>query len=219
MQIFWCRTDPWLASPAAARRFCEAAGIGTEDFLHDEELVSHAAGRYLLLQGGRQYWGPMPELVQPPGGKPRFSGGRPGFSISHAGRVAVCGFGQGEIGVDVEEVVPVDPALWAILRPEERAYLERAPEDRRMAVFFQLWTGKESLVKARGGVLADLLEQESLITAEGRWKERVDGFLLRRLPFPAAGYELAVAMKEEEPITLVRLELPEDSTGTGGRGC
>lgn len=211
MQIFWCRTEPWLASPAALRRFCVQAGLSTGDFLCREDLVPHAAGRYLLLQGFCRTCpgAPLPPLTEGPNGKPLFSGGAPAFNISHAGTIAVCAFSPWDVGIDIEKIAPVDPALGDILRPEERSYLQQLPEARRTEAFYQLWTRKESLIKARGGVLADLIQLESLITPAGRWKESLEGFRLHSIPFPDPAYVLSVSTRETEPpIVLTRLQLP-----------
>lgn len=211
MQIFWCRTEPWLARPAVARYFCTQLGISTGDFFSCGDLVPHAAGRYLLLQGFRQYrpGRRLPPLAHSPCGRPYFPGNQPIFSISHAGKIAVCAFSRLETGADVEEIAPVGAPLLQLLRPEELAYLWQFPAGCQAAVFYQLWTQKESLVKARGGVLADVLEQESLISPEGRWKDRLDGFLLRRVPFPDPAYALSVSTRDGSPPVLTRLELPD----------
>lgn len=210
MTVFWCRTDPWLAAPSVAERFCAREGISTRDFLRTEELVPHAAGRFLLRAGFRQFrpGDPTPPVLRAPGGKPRFPGGQTTFSISHAGAVVVCAFSEREAGVDVEQIAAVEPSLLSALQPEERAFLRRLPEAEQARIFYQLWTQKESLIKARGGVLADMLGQESVITPELCWKDRVDGFFLRRPPFPEPGYVLAVSAEEEEAAVFTRLELP-----------
>lgn len=210
MLILWCRTDPWLAAPRIAEHFCEREGILTRDFFRMEELVPHAAGRFLLRMGFRQCRPgcPVPPVCQAPGGKPCFPGGQPAFSISHAGAVAVCAFSQREIGVDVEQVTAVEPPLLSVLRSEELACLRQFPEAEQARIFYQLWTQKESLIKAWGGVLADIFEQESVITPDLLWKDRLDGFFLRRPPFPEPGYVLAVSARAKEPAVITRLELP-----------
>lgn len=211
MRVVWCRTDPWLAMPAVAECFCEHEGILTRDFFRAEDLVPHAAGRFLLRVGFWQYspGRPFPPLRRVSGGgKPRFSGGQPFFSISHAGSVAVCAFSERETGADVEQIAPVEPSLLSVLQPEELAYLRRFPDSGQTEAFYQLWTQKESLVKARGGTLADILEQESVITPDLLWKDRLNGFFLRRLPFPEPGYVLSVSTETESPAVIARIELP-----------
>lgn len=210
MTIFWCRTDPWLAAPHVVEYFCEREGILTQDFFRMEELVPHAAGRFLLRMGFRQYRPDrgLPPVQQIPGGKPHFPGGKLAFSISHAGSVAVCAISEYEIGVDVEQVTDVEPSLLSILRPEELACFRRFPKAEQARIFHRLWTQKESLIKARGGTLADIFDQESVITPDLLWKNCLDGFFLRSLPFPEAGYILSVSARAEESAVITRLELP-----------
>lgn len=211
MRIFWCDLSPWLAAPSAALGFCQHAGIPAGDFAHFQDLARHAAGRFLLLMGYRAYapGGSPPPLCATPAGKPFFSGGQPAFSISHAGNVAVCAFSGRDIGVDVERVTPVEPALFSILRPEELAYLDQAPRDQRARTFYRLWTRKESLVKASGQGLAEIFELESVVTPALRWKKRVNGFVLRSLPLPVPGYEAAVSARADEAAVITRLTLPD----------
>ena len=154
---------------------------------------------------------PPAARVPGPGGKPRFPGGQPAFSISHAGAVAVCAFSEGEVSADVERVAAVEPPLLSVLQPEELACLRRFPEAQQARIFYQLWTQKESLIKARGGVLADVFGQESVITPDLRWKDRLGGFFLRRPPFPEPEYVLAVSAEAEEDAVLTRLELPHSA--------
>ena len=212
MRIFWCETGPWLKRPSVVRRFCEYAGVSTGDFIRHEDLVPHAAGRFLLLMGARQYLpdGAAPPVQSLPGGKPRFAGGKPAFSISHSGDMAVCAFSNTEVGIDIEKVSDVDPELLAVLRPEELAYLRRFPEDHQARVFFRLWTQKESLVKANGAGLGAVLQLESVITPALCRKDRLNGFALRRLDFWEPDYAAAVSMREEEPVEISCLLLPDD---------
>ena len=215
MKIVWCRTDPWLADPAAARRFCAQSGILTGDFLSEKDLVPYAAGRYLLLQGLRQCGQSvcLADLAVTPAGKPYFPDSPVRFSISHAGAVALCALSRAAVGADVEEVLPPDPSLLSALQPEERTYLEALPARCQASAFCRLWTRKESLLKARGGVLADILTQESVVTPEGSWRDRLDGFYLRRVPLPDGAYEAAVCTEAEGagPLSPLCLELPPPS--------
>lgn len=215
MEIFWCRLDPWRTDPAAALRFCARAGIPTGDFIRVEDLIPHAAGRYLLGEGFRRYCpgAPLPELRTAPGGKPYFLGGQPCFSISHGGDIALCAFSREAVGADVEAVSAFDPSLLPAFHPREQAYLRTLPAGSGAPVLCELWTRKESLLKARGGVLADLTDQESLLTPEGGWLDRVSGFFLRAVPLPDPAYRAAVNGREDGPLLLTGLELPSVPDG------
>lgn len=96
------------------------------------------------------------------GGAPRLIAGNaraPVVSLSHSGKVALCGVAQGgALGVDVERCLP-RRCGWAALaaralHPSERARLEALPEPARWRGFYQAWTLKEALAKALGIGLA-----------------------------------------------------------------
>jgi 4'-phosphopantetheinyl transferase len=77
-----------------------------------------------------------------------------GFNLSHADGMIVCLVARNlEIGVDVEDAARVVEFLGIGQRffsTAESAALASVPEERRGERFFQLWTLKESYIKARG---------------------------------------------------------------------
>lgn len=114
------------------------------------EVVFREAGRYAQTYG-----------LTPPGGalaaglhgKPYFSGGGPGFSISHSGDYWVCAIYDGPVGVDVQRHQRC--AARTIARrhfhPEEYAWLENVGFSR----FYDLWAARESYVKFTGSGIDD----------------------------------------------------------------
>lgn len=118
-------------------------------FAKDRRL-SLAAG--ILLAYGLQDRGvPEHEDVQlGENGKPSLVGNLH-FNISHSGSKAVCSFSDHEVGVDIEQIQPVESALIEnVCVASEQAYLyQLEPETQRQA-FFDLWTAKESYMKWRG---------------------------------------------------------------------
>lgn len=211
MRIFWCETEPWLRNEAAVRYFCACAGIPTEDFFRHEDLVPHAAGRFLLFWGFHQLMprSPLPPLRSGVNGKPYFDGGQPAFSISHAGNVAVCAFSSAGIGIDIERIAAVEPELFSILQPEEQIYVHRLPAQSQARAFLEIWTQKESLIKAAGAGVGDILRLESVITPALRWKRRVYGYTLLRFSLLDSAYTVAVSSTEAGPAELIRLQLPQ----------
>ncbi len=209
MHIFWCDIRAWREDPSAALDFCTGAGINPGEFLRLEDLIPHAAGRFLLKEGFAALFPGQspPALAFSSEGKPRFPGGLPAFSISHAGDLALCAFGSSELGADIERVIPAEEELLDILRPEELAWLRRS-RDWDLA-FFRLWTAKESLAKAGGGGLGAALQLDSVITPALEWKTRVNGFFLTSVPLWEPEYAAAVSIRSPEPAAAVRLELPE----------
>ncbi|MDR3090843.1 MAG: 4'-phosphopantetheinyl transferase superfamily protein [Clostridiales bacterium] len=86
-------------------------------------------------------------------GAPRFAAlPRIRVSLSHSGSVAAAAFCEsGKVGIDVERVKPLtdaefDIAARCFTAEEARALLAREAE-RQSAMFFRLWTEKESLFK------------------------------------------------------------------------
>ncbi len=71
------------------------------------------------------------------------------FNISHSDHLVICAVSdEGPIGVDVEKKVNIDiQDIACFLRPEERAILAKTPTPE---VFYDFWTKKESLLKAKG---------------------------------------------------------------------
>lgn len=80
-------------------------------------------------------------------GKPYLAGGD-FFSLSHSGDYVILAVAGCRVGVDIEKVVSSAGFLEAdCLTDQERAWLSEENSDR---AFFELWTGKESVMKATG---------------------------------------------------------------------
>lgn len=80
------------------------------------------------------------------------------FSLSHSGSFAVCVLSNAPVGVDVQQIRPMNyQALADRYFPEQEATLLReSDEARRQALFFRFWTEKESLLKMHGVGLSGL---------------------------------------------------------------
>lgn len=83
------------------------------------------------------------------------------FSLSSSGdRSAVALAWRRPVGVDIEQVsadVEVSAVAETVFSEQERRTLAAAPEQRKRAVFFRIWTRKEAYVKALGiGLMHDL---------------------------------------------------------------
>jgi 4'-phosphopantetheinyl transferase len=107
------------------------------------------------------------ELAVDARGKPRIVAPRPevAYSVSHTGSLTVVAVMRTRfLGVDIERQRPL-PELTELvaitLSPNERAFLDRAPEEAREARFLAFWTRKEACLKALGyGVTVDLTRME-----------------------------------------------------------
>lgn len=110
------------------------------------------------------------------------------FSISHSGDIVVCAVSDFPIGVDIEQIKGFKKReRYMLFTPPENEYVNESDSENR---FFTLWTRKEALIKARGGIIADASKAE-LVTADFELKDNYDGFSLKTEI--ADGYVLSVA--------------------------
>ncbi len=100
-------------------------------------------------------------------GKPRLKGSKTDqglvFNISHSGDYALFGFGwQQRLGVDIEiwrEAIDMEALTQRCFSKTERHHWHALKANAQPAAFFDLWTRKESFVKAIGRGLSVGLDQ------------------------------------------------------------
>lgn len=85
------------------------------------------------------------------------------FNMSHSGKYAVCAFSSVPLGVDIEEILPIDIQL----AKDYYCYHEyqdilKGPDNARIQHFYQYWVLKESFLKATGLGLSQPLNSFSL---------------------------------------------------------
>lgn len=99
-----------------------------------------------------------------PNGKPAFQERDDvHFNISHSGQWAVCALAAVPVGVDVEHLRKVNPSLAErFFSPDEVASLRALPAEMQDEKFIQLWTLKESFLKAIGRGLTRSLNSFSI---------------------------------------------------------
>ena len=91
-------------------------------------------------------------------GKPYLADGSRHFSLSHSERYVVCAVSDGEIGVDIEPISPIRPAvLRRCFTDEEQAWIGEDNER-----FTRLWTMKEAYMKMTGTGLSVPAKEISL---------------------------------------------------------
>lgn len=97
-------------------------------------------------------------------GKP-FAAGIPSFyfNISHSGRWVVCAVDCVPVGIDIEEILPIDQEVAKyVCSGKEYQWLISKENHEQMAAFYDIWTMKESFVKWTGRGLSSPLSQFSL---------------------------------------------------------
>ena len=178
-------------------------------FERDRHRFAVARGALRSLLGC--YLSLSPAQVQinySPRGKPAVSSPLH-FNLSHSGELALLAVTRiGEIGVDVEHIRPVKDAGHIAERffsPRESAAFKSLPRLKKPAAFFNLWTRKESWLKATGEGLSDSLSQVEvsfLPNETPRFLHLPQGagapqeWLLHNLA-PAPGYAGAVAIRAQ----------------------
>ncbi|WP_243525754.1 4'-phosphopantetheinyl transferase superfamily protein [Bacillus pseudomycoides] len=74
------------------------------------------------------------------------------FNISHSGQWVTCAVSNQNVGIDIEEIKPVDyrALLNYFLSSYEKNLFNYVLEENQLKYFFCIWTAKESYVKAIG---------------------------------------------------------------------
>lgn len=174
-----------LHSTLDRRRFVAARAVLREILAGYLAVPPHAL-RFAYGPGGK------PELAEPAGTGLQ-------FNLSHCDSLALYAVSRGEpVGVDLERIRPL-PEMTLIttryFRPAESALLHRLDPGHRLETFFQLWTQKEAVAKARGIGLAEALEP----TADPDAGHRSDHPWMTIRLHPAAGYTAALALTSLHP--------------------
>ncbi len=123
------------------------------------------------------------------------------FNMSHSAGLALYAIGaDGEVGVDVEQVRPVDALGLApqFFSAAEVALLRSLPAEPRLQRFFMLWTALEAVLKATGAGLTmdprqiDLETQSEPMVATVTDRGQVSKWAVQRLDL-VPGYRAALA--------------------------
>ncbi len=86
------------------------------------------------------------------------------FNVSHAGDWIVCADGNVPVGIDIEQIRPIDFGIAQRFYTEpEYQLLMNAPESEQLTTFYALWTLKESYIKFVGKGLSLPLDSFSVL--------------------------------------------------------
>ncbi len=123
------------------------------------------------------------------------------FNKSHSGRWAVCAFDETPAGADIQQVRPVNFKLTKrYFSPLEDEVFQKKPAEEKTDYFFDIWTLKESYIKAVGKGLSLGLNTFSVIMEKDGIKVRSgydDRYYLRQYNIDPA-YKLAVCGERPE---------------------
>ena len=115
------------------------------------------------------------------------------FNLSHSGNYVVAAFDTAPVGIDIEEIKSDGKKIAErFFCPEEKAFLEeKCHENSRKQKFTELWTRKESYIKAVGEGMRIPLDSFSVLEDRMRMDE---DFYFRTFSMPE-GYVLSVCAK------------------------
>lgn len=144
---------------------------------HTDGDKCRGVGAGLLLEYGLQKHGlslleakgklRQVSLLTGPHGKPKLQGEQLFFNLSHSGDYVAAAFSTEEVGVDIEQVKTANIKIAnRFFTKEEAEYLNEVDEEIRAQAFTEIWTRKESYVKAVGMGLTLPLNQFSIVNGE-----------------------------------------------------
>lgn len=116
---------------------------------YSRKLLSAAAG-YLLQCALEQNEIAFNGFTYNQFGKPYLKDSGVYFNLSHSGSIAVCALSDGEVGVDVQKVVPVKSGLIKRVCTQGEYSFVTLQQSGIEGRFCRLWTVKESLIKFLG---------------------------------------------------------------------
>ena len=89
------------------------------------------------------------------------------FNLSHSGNFVVCAIGNCRVGIDVEEIKPIDLTIAKhFFTQAETRYILKHSKKERLNVFFRIWTMKEAFVKCQGRGLSIPLNSFSVLDSD-----------------------------------------------------
>jgi 4'-phosphopantetheinyl transferase len=136
-------------------------------FLHREDAYRSLIGDILIRVMACKYLHTSNDCLmfeENAYGKPSLAGdGDFHYNLSHSGRWAAAIFGKSPVGIDVEEIKPIDDQIAErfFSLQECKSLLSKAAID-RLDYFYDLWTLKESFIKAVGHGLSIPLHSFSI---------------------------------------------------------
>lgn len=124
---------------AKDKRLCVAAGALLRAALQEENVTDYAIARH---PNGKPYLVENQQIC---------------FNLSHSGQMVMCALSDAEVGCDVEQKGPFDPALAAyVMTQQDLKRINQEKNENRADMFYRLWTLKESYMKATGlGILLE----------------------------------------------------------------
>lgn len=113
------------------------------------------------------------------------------FNLSHSGSMVMAAFGDREVGCDVEQMAAAKGKVAErFFSPEEKRALQACGDkEQRTALFYRIWTRKESYLKLTGEGMHMALDSFSVLSED---------FPCLFKEFPVLGYQAALCVPRED---------------------
>lgn len=136
------------------------------------------------------------------------------FNLSHSGEISVCAVSDREVGCDVEKIRSLEEVDIKLserfFAKEESEYVKNAAgDDAKSRAFFEIWTKKESFVKAEGSGLSFGLDRFSVLEENSPQKEHrgfaevtysEEKYYLTQVPTGLKEYSVSVCTKHSADV-------------------
>lgn len=201
--------------------------IYVQEFMEEKgrqkHQAEHEAGKKLLKKMLKEIYEVDDYVIESePQGKPLLSS-HPEiqFNISHSSHLVVCAAADTVLGVDVERIRPFrSQMIQKILSSEEQEMFsrKRMNEEEQRRLFFQLWTLKESYVKAVGCGIRMPLKSISFLLDQGKIQCSQKQYQFWQTELQNQ-YVLSVCWKNQDlPVTEKPYLTVMDTKGYSGNG-
>lgn len=140
----------------------------------------------------------MDEIQKEIHGKPFLPDSGFFFNLSHSGNIALCAFGNVDLGADIQQIKKTVPQKTAkILSPQEKEYLKAKEGRGQVEVFYKIWARKESLMKWDGRGLRLPMQTFSVIQGNTLVNELTfEGKTISFHEFILPGYTVSVCWEQ-----------------------
>ncbi len=136
------------------------------------------------------------------------------FNLSHSGQYVICGISDSQIGVDIEQYGAYNPGIaQTYYHNLEYQKLKEQQEENRGMYFYDLWTLKESFIKADGRGLHIPLNNFYVTMDENGaeiYGEMTDGYVVSLIRDIDPDYSCAICLKSSK-VELETLEVHQVS--------
>ena len=178
MKLYYCTlsSNKTLLLPFLKASLPEHVFTSSSNYLSISERALHLVGRWMIKKAIEDFHLSLTlhDIEYSEYGKPHFND-KFHFSISHSNNIVVGFFStQQHVGVDTQYHIPINWADYRnVLSPTDMELIVQSSDKKK--IFFELWSTKESIVKAEGTGISTELSEVQLIKNGGFLKSMADG--------------------------------------------